>query len=333
MTERITLGHGSGGKLSAELIDGFKSVFRNPILNRLEDSAVFPFSGRMAFTTDSFVVNPLFFPGGNIGSLAVTGTVNDLCAVGAKPLHLSLALIIEEGFEFSRLKKIINSARLAAEGAGCRIVTGDTKVVEAGKADGIYINPAGCGIIPETVRLGREKIRPGDLIAVNGSLGEHAAAVLMARNEFALSGRIKSDAAPLNGLVAGLLSEFKTVHFIRDVTRGGLATILTEVSQDMSWGIEVFEEKIPFRRPVLAVAEILGLDPLYFACEGRAVFFISPKESKEFLARMKKSGLGRSARIIGRVVSGPAGRCLLRTGIGGTRVLEKLSGEQLPRIC
>ncbi len=331
--KRISLGHGSGGRLSAELIRKFARVFDNPVLNRLEDSAVFAFSGRLAFTTDSFVVSPLFFPGGDIGSLSVTGTINDLACVGADPLYLSMALIIEEGFKHGDLLKIINSAAGIARKSGVKVVTGDVKVVEAGKADGIYITTSGCGLIPEKVRLGRDRIKKGDMVLVNGPLGDHTGAVLLARNQFSFSGKIKSDAAPLNLLANRILSKMKEVHFIRDVTRGGLATILSEVTSGMEWGLEVFERAIPFRREVRGISEILGLDPMYFACEGRMVFFVSEKEGEKILALMRKEPMGKGAVIIGRVVSKPAGRALFHSRISGTRVLEPLSGEQLPRIC
>ncbi len=333
MADKITLGHGSGGKLSAELIREFLKPLGNPVLNRLEDSAVFPFCGKTAFTTDSFVVQPLFFPGGDIGSLAVSGTINDLSSVGAEPRYLSLALIIEEGFSRADLKKMIASAARTAGRAGVQIVTGDTKVVNKGKAHGLFITTSGCGLIPKSVFLGRSRIKSGDAVLVNGPVGDHAAAVMLARNEFSFSGKIKSDAAPLNGLVKKLLSRIKTVRFIRDITRGGLATILSEISEGMKWGIELNETAIPLRREVIGISEILGLDPLYFACEGRMVLFVAEEEAKEALRLLRKEPLGKGAAIIGKVAANPAGRTILRTRISGTRLLEPFSGEQLPRIC
>ena len=333
MADKITLGHGSGGKLSAELIREFLKPLGNPILNRLEDSAVFPFCGKAAFTTDSFVVQPLFFPDGDIGSLAVSGTINDLVSVGAEPRYLSLALIIEEGFSHTDLKKIIASAARTAARAGVQIVTGDTKVVDKGKAHGLFITTSGCGLIPNNVALGRNKIKIGDAVLVNGPIGDHAAAVMLARNEFSFSGKIKSDAAPLNRLIKNFLSRMKTVRFIRDITRGGLATILSEVSDEMDWGIELNETAIPLRREVIGVAEILGLDPLYFACEGRVVIFVSQEEAEKTLRLLRKDPLGKGAAIIGKVAAKPAGQAILRTRISGTRLLKPFSGDQLPRIC
>ena len=333
MENKITLGHGSGGRLSAELIREFLKPLGNPILNRLEDSAVLPLCGKVAFTTDSFVVRPLFFPGGNIGSLSVSGTINDLVSVGAVPLYLSLALIIEEGFSRTTLKKIIASAARTAAQAGVKVVTGDTKVVGRGTAHGLFITTSGCGLIPNDVTLGRNKIKVGDIVLVNGTVGDHAAAVMLARNEFSFSGKIKSDATPLNDLVNRFLSQIKTVRFIRDITRGGLATILSEVSEDMNWGIELNETAIPLRREIIGIAEILGLDPLYFACEGKVVVFIAKEEAGKALNLMREHPLGKSAAIIGKVVAKPAGRTILRTRITGTRLLESFFGDQLPRIC
>ena len=333
MTDKITLGHGSGGRLSAELIREFLKPLGNPILNYLEDSAVFSLRGKVAFTTDSFVVHPLFFPGGDIGSLSVSGTINDLVSVGAVPLYLSLALIIEEDFSRTDLKKIIASVARTAAQAGVKVVTGDTKVVGRGRAHELFITTSGCGLIPNDVTLGRNKIKIGDVALVNGPIGNHAAAVMLARNEFSFSGKIKSDAAPLNDLVKRFLSQIKTVRFIRDITRGGLATILSEVSEDMNWGIELNEAAIPLRREVIGIAEILGLDPLYFACEGKVVVFVSEKEAEKALHLMREHPLGKGAAIIGKVVTEPTGRTILRTRISGTRLLEPFSGDQLPRIC
>ncbi|MBU2495807.1 MAG: hydrogenase expression/formation protein HypE [Candidatus Omnitrophica bacterium] len=333
MADKITLGHGSGGKLSAELIREFLKPLGNPILNRLEDSAVLSLCGKMAFTTDSFVVHPLFFPGGDIGSLSVSGTINDLVSVGAVPLYLSLALIIEEDFSRADLKKIIASAARTAAQAGVKVVTGDTKVVDRGRAHGLFITTSGCGLIPDDIALGRSKIKVGDVALVNGPVGDHAAAVMLARNEFSFSGKIRSDAAPLNDLVNRFLSQLKTVRFIRDITRGGLATILSEVSDEMNWGIELNETAIPLRREVIGIAEILGLDPLYFACEGKVVVFVAKEEARKALRLMQEHPLGKGAAIIGKVVAEPAGLTILRTRISGTRLLEPFSGDQLPRIC
>ncbi len=333
MENKITLGHGSGGRLSAELIREFLKPLGNPILNRLEDSAVLSLCGKVAFTIDSFVVHPLFFPGGDIGSLSVSGTINDLVSVGAVPLYLSLALVIEEGFSRADLKKIIASVARTAAQAGVKIVTGDTKVVGRGVTHGLFITTSGCGLIPNDVTLGRNKIKVGDVALVNGPIGNHAAAVMLARNEFSFSGKIKSDAAPLNDLVERFLSQLKTVRFIRDITRGGLATILSEVSENMNWGIELNEAAIPLRREVIGIAEILGLDPLYFACEGKVVVFVSEKEAEKALHLMREHPLGKGAAIIGKVVAEPTGRTILRTRISGTRLLEPFSGDQLPRIC
>ncbi|MCX5642713.1 MAG: hydrogenase expression/formation protein HypE [Candidatus Omnitrophica bacterium] len=333
MADKITLGHGSGGKLSAELIRGFLKPLGNPILNQLADSAVFSLCGKVAFTTDSFVVHPLFFPGGDIGSLSVSGTINDLVSVGAVPRYLSLALIIEEDFSQANLKKIIASAARTAAQANVKIVTGDTKVVNRGRAHGLFVTTSGCGLVPDNIVLGRNKIKIGDVALVNGPVGDHAAAVMLARNEFSFSGKVKSDAVPLNGLVNRFLPQIKTVRFIRDITRGGLATILSEVSEGMNWGIEISETAIPMRREVIGIAGILGLDPLYFACEGRIVVFVAKEEAERMLSLMQKHPLGKGAAIIGKVVAKPAGRTILRTRISGTRLLEPFSGDQLPRIC
>ncbi len=329
----VTLAHGSGGRLTAELVKKWVAAFKNPYLQKLEDSAVLPFSGKLAFTTDSFVVKPLFFPGGDIGSLAVSGTVNDLACAGATPLYMAVALIIEEGFPMTKLDKIIASAAETAREARVSVVAGDTKVVNRGMADGLYITTSGCGSVPREINLSREEIKTGDLVLVNGNLGEHTASVMLAREEFAFAGSVKSDAAPLNDLTAYLLQNLKTVRFIRDITRGGLATVLSEISEDMNWGIDAEEEKMPFSRKVLTLADILGLDPLYFACEGRLAIVVSGGEGPKAIKLLQKHPQGRKAAIIGEVSAEHPGQVLLRTRVSGTRLVEPLRGEQLPRIC
>ena len=333
--DSILLTHGAGGKLTHDLVNGvFLRFFENEVLKRLEDSAVVPgATGRIAFTTDSYVVKPVFFPGGDIGRLAVCGTVNDLAMVGARPLGRSAAFIIEEGFAREDLERILASMRDAAREAGVEIITGDTKVVERGAAEGIYINTAGIGIVPEGVDIKSPGARPGDRVILSGPIGEHEIAVLVARGEFSLKGEVTSDCAPLNRLVERMLESGPGVHALRDPTRGGVATVLWEVARASGVGVESDEEKVPLTPEVSSACELLGFDPYYLANEGKLVAFCAPDRAEEIISRMKSDPYGDTAVAIGRVVAEHPGRVLLKTRIGGRRVLEPLSGEQFPRIC
>ncbi|MFZ2448692.1 MAG: hydrogenase expression/formation protein HypE [Syntrophobacteraceae bacterium] len=331
----IQLDQGSGGRAMHELIDGlFISALSNPLLNERNDSAVFEIVGaQIAMTTDSYVVDPIFFPGGNIGSLAVHGTVNDLAMRGAKPLYLTAGFILEEGLAFEDLKKIVLSMAEAAREAGVMVIAGDTKVVPRGKADKIFINTAGIGIVPHGIDIGGRNARPGDSVLINGTVGDHGMAVLCKREGLALENEILSDAASLNGLVALMLDACPGVHVLRDPTRGGVATTLNEIAEQSGAGIRLFEEDIPVREDVAGACEILGLDPLYVANEGKVLAVVPPEGADAVLAAMKSHPLGRDARRIGEVVSDNPGRVFLRTRIGGHRLVDMLRGEQLPRIC
>lgn len=290
-------------------------------------------TGRIAFTTDSYVVKPLFFPGGDIGRLAVCGTVNDLAMVGSGPLGLSAAFIIEEGFPREDLERILSSMREAAREAGVEVITGDTKVVERGAAEGIYINTAGVGIVPEGVDVRSDGSRPGDQVILSGPIGEHEIAVLIARGEFSLRGEVKSDCAPLNRMVERMMESGPAIHTMRDPTRGGMATVLWEVAQASGVGVVIDEEKVPVAPEVKSACDLLGFDPYYLANEGKLVAFCAPERAEEVISRMKSVPCGASAVVIGRVIADHPGRVLLKTRIGGHRVLEPLSGEQFPRIC
>ncbi len=331
--EHITLAHGAGGKATQTLIEAvFLDAFRNPLLEPLGDAARFGVDGAsLAFTTDSYVVSPLFFPGGDIGDLAVNGTVNDLAVSGAVPLHLSAGFILEEGFPVADLKRVVASMRAAAEAAGVRVVTGDTKVVERGKADGCYINTAGVGVIRRT--LGGE-VRPGDVILVSGPIGEHGVTVMLARGELDIEADLESDTAALNGLVAALLDSCGDgVRRMRDATRGGVATILNEVAADAGVAVVVEEDAIPVRPDVRGACELLGIDPLYVACEGRMVAIVSADVADSALAALRSHPLGADAAVIGRIKDDPPGLVLLKTAFGGTRICDLLVGDPLPRIC
>jgi hydrogenase expression/formation protein HypE len=333
--ERITLAHGAGGKATHTLIEAlFLDAFRNPELERMGDSAVFAAGpARIAMTTDSYVVNPLFFPGGDIGELAVNGTVNDLAMSGARPLHLSCGFILEEGFPTADLARIVASMAAAAQAAGVTIVTGDTKVVERGKADGCYINTAGVGVLERDVDLGADKARPGDAVLVSGPIGDHGITVLLARGELDIESDVTSDTAALNGLVAGLLDATSGVRCLRDATRGGVATILNEVAKASNVAVVVDERAVPMRTEVRGACEILGLDPLYVACEGRMVVIVDGAEADAALAALRGSPLGAGAAIIGTVKDDPPTLVLLKTEFGGTRIVDLLVGDPLPRIC
>ncbi len=333
--EEIRLAHGGGGRFSQQLIEEvFLPIFGNEYLNPLDDSAVLNIlSSRIAFTTDSFTVDPVFFPGGDIGRLAVCGTVNDISMVGAKPLYLSAGFIIEEGFLISDLKRIVKSASEAAEEAGVMIVTGDTKVVQRGKADGIYINTSGIGVLREGVQISASKAQIGDSIVVSGPLGYHGMAVVTSREDFGFRTKIKSDVAPLNHLVERMLETTKHIHAMRDATRGGVATVLNEIAGQSGVAIELEETKIPVAEEVKGACELLGFDPLYVANEGVLVVCLPSSEAEKIVDVMRQLPIGKKSAIIGRVVAEPTGKVVLRTQIGSHRIVDMLSGEQLPRIC
>jgi hydrogenase expression/formation protein HypE len=331
--EKILLAHGSGGKLMHDLIESFLPELANPILNRLDDSAVFEVRGRLAFTTDSYTVNPLFFPGGDIGRLAVCGTVNDLAMSGARPLYLSLALIIEEGLPVVELKKVIASIKKAADEAGVKIVTGDTKVVNQGCADRLFINTAGVGTVPEGVDISAANARPGDKIIVSGNIGDHGIAVLSQREGLKFNTPVPSDCAPLNGLVAEMVAVSKNIHSLRDPTRGGLATTLNDFAGQSKIGIRIEEDRIPVDKAVRAACELLGLDPLYIANEGKLAAAVAPEDADSILAAMRRNKYGSQATIIGEVVKEHPGRVVMRTSLGASRIIDMPVGELLPRIC
>ncbi|TFG73543.1 MAG: hydrogenase expression/formation protein HypE [Anaerolineales bacterium] len=335
MDKRILLAHGSGGMLSHELVrDIFTRHFSNPFLDPLNDAAVLSLPpGRIAMTTDSYVVQPLFFPGGNIGELAVCGTVNDLAVVGATPLYLSAGFILEEGFPLDTLEQIVISMAETARAAGVYIVTGDTKVVGRGAADGVFINTTGLGVIPENVDLSPRHLRPGDQLLINGTVGDHGLAVMMQREGMAFESALESDTAPLNDLIAKILEAAPgQVRCMRDATRGGLATILNEWAEE-NIGIQIVEQAIPVRDEVRAACEFLGLDPLYAANEGKVVIAVAPDATQAVLTALRAHPLGQSAAIIGQVTGEHVGRVVLQTPYGARRIVQMLTGAQLPRIC
>lgn len=334
----ITLSHGSGGKATHNLIEGvFGPAFSNPLLDRMDDAAIFTLGGptsRLAFTTDSYVVNPLFFPGGDIGKLAVHGTINDLAMAGARPLYLSAGFILEEGLAISDLRRIVDSMAGAAREAGVTIVTGDTKVVQRGKADGLFINTAGVGLVHPDAQIGQDQLRPGDVILVSGPIGDHGAAILLARESLDIESAIQSDTAPLHTLVADLLNAFgHQIHSLKDPTRGGVATSLNEMAQASEMAVVLDEAAIPVRTDVRGICEILGLDPLTIANEGKLLAVVAPEIAEAALSLMQAHPLGREAAIIGTVQAEPPAMVFMRTAIGGKRVLDMLVGDPLPRIC
>ena len=333
--KKILLSHGSGGKLSFNLIKKlFLPNFNNPYLERLDDGAVLNIEGlKLAYTTDSYTVDPLFFKGGNIGELAVYGTVNDLAMCGATPLYLSCSFIIEEGFSLSLLEKIVLSMREASVVARVDIVTGDTKVVNRGAADKIFINTSGVGMVKEGVNISGSNAKVGDVVMINGPIGSHEIAVLSEREGFKFETDIKSDTAPLSSLVADMLRVNKDIHTLRDPTRGGLSTTLNEIALSSNVDIEINEDDIPIQEEVKAACEILGYDPLYLANEGKLVAFIPWEIAPDMLKKMKKNKYGKESKIIGRVVKKSEGKVYLNTTIGGKRIVDMLTGEQLPRIC
>jgi hydrogenase expression/formation protein HypE len=338
-TAKIILAHGSGGRLSHELVGKeFLPPWANPILDQLNDSAVFSLSRdgsgpRLAFTTDSYVVKPLFFKGGDIGRLAVCGTVNDLAMVGAEPLYLSVSFVIEEGLPLSTMRAVVRSMREVAAEAGVHIVTGDTKVVESGAADGLFVNTAGLGVVRPDVEIGGGRAEVGDTIILSGSIGDHGIAVVSQREGLEFESPVASDVAPLNRLVAAMLAASRNVHVLRDPTRGGLATTLNEIAGQSGVAVHIEEGKIPLKDGVWAACEMLGFDPLHVANEGKLVAMVAPEDAQAVLAAMRATRYGEEAAIIGEVATEPVGKVLMKTNIGGTRIVHMLVGEMLPRIC
>ena len=332
--EKILMAHGSGGKLAHELVaKRFVRALANPVLDKLDDSAVIDFSGRLAFTTDSYVVSPVFFPGGDIGKLAVCGTVNDLAMSGARPLYLSLSFVIEEGLPLSELDEIVGSVKRAAQEAGVIIATGDTKVVNRGSADRLFINTSGIGIIPDGVDISGSNARPGDRVLLSGAIGDHGIAVLSRREGLSFSTQLESDCAPLNRLVAEMLNASPNIHCLRDPTRGGLATTLNELAEQSGVSIRIEEERVPVREEVLAACEMLGLDPLYIANEGKLVSIVPAEDEDLILKAMCRNPYGREAITIGEVNAEHPGRVAMRTTIGSSRIVDMMVGDPLPRIC
>jgi hydrogenase expression/formation protein HypE len=365
MSDKILMAHGSGGQMGHELVEQvFLRYFDNPILAQLDDAAVIEVSGgkfqvsgspnlkletsdlKLAFTTDSYVVNPIFFPGGDIGKLAVCGTVNDLAMGGATPLVLSAGFILEEGLPLADLERVVASMAATARAAGVQIVTGDTKVVDRGKADRLFINTAGVGVVPPGVEVSGDRVQPGDAVILSGAVGDHGMTIMSQREGLRFDSPLESDCAPLHGLVAAMLGAFSPdgglgnaptgvgmIHCMRDPTRGGLATTLNEVAGKAGLGIEIAEQAIPVRDAVRAACELLGLDPLYVANEGKLVAFVAPEAADAVLGAMQAHEYGQEAAVIGRVTEEHAGRVVLRTSLGARRIVDMLVGEQLPRIC
>ena len=332
---KILLDHGSGGKASHDLIkDTFFPQFKNPLLLECDDSAVFNMgNARLAFSTDSYVVDPIFFPGGDIGSLAIHGTVNDLAMRGARPLYLSVGFIIEEGFDLSDLEKILISMKSAANEADVLVVTGDTKVVSRGNADKLFINTSGIGIIEGDIDISGQNARAGDKVIISGTIGDHGIAVLSCREGLELDFPLSSDSAPLNKLVFEMLGASSNIHVLRDPTRGGIGTSLNEIAAQSGVGIKIIEEEIPIRSEVLGACELLGLDPLYIANEGKLISLVDPLYADRVLSTMKANKYGQEACIIGEVVPDHNGKVFMHTRVGGTRMVDMLTGAQLPRIC
>ena len=334
MEDKILLGHGSGGKLSHDLVEqDFVPILQNPLLEKLDDAAVFELSGRLAFTTDSHVVDPIFFPGGDIGKLAVFGTVNDLAMSGARPLYLSIALVIEEGLSRVELDRVMKSVAEATREAGVKIITGDTKVVNRGAADKLFINTAGIGLVPPGVDISGSKARPGDKIILSGSIGDHGIAVISQREGLQFRVPVESDCAPLHNMVAEMLEVSSDIRCLRDPTRGGLASTLNELAQQSGVGIRIDEERIPVQDAVRAACELLGFDPLYVANEGKLVAVVPAEKAEGILARMRDNRYGTRSAIIGEVVARHHGRVVMTTNLGASRIVDMLTGELLPRIC
>jgi hydrogenase expression/formation protein HypE len=335
-TDQIMLGHGSGGQMSHDLIAKlFMPRFTNPALRAANDAAVVqPVPGaRLAISTDSHVVTPLFFPGGDIGRLAVCGTVNDVAMMGATPLYLTAGFILEEGLSLDVLKRVVESMRVAAQEAGVDIIAGDTKVVEKGKADGLYVNTTGVGALTPDVDIGGAQAVPGDVVILSGPMGDHGIAVLAARGDLGLAVKVSSDVAPLNHLVGAILVASRQIHVLRDPTRGGVATTLNEIARQSQVGILLDEASLPVRPAVAAVCELLGFDPLYVANEGKLLAVVERQDAEKVLSAMRGMRYGQDAVIIGQVQAEPQGRVLIKTRLGSTRIVDMLAGEMLPRIC
>ncbi len=333
--DKISLDHGSGGRISHNLTaEMMLTVFDNAILSELNDGAIFKIEGlRLAFSTDTYTVDPIFYPGGNIGDLSIYGTVNDIAMCGAIPLFLSVGLLIEEGFSISDLDNIVSRMGKAAANAGVKVVTGDTKVVPKGAADKIFINTSGIGVIPDGVDVGSIKAQPGDKIILSGTIADHGITILTQREGMSFESTVTSDSAPLNHMVAKMFAAGKKIHVLRDPTRGGIGTALNEIAEKSAIGIKIFEDKIPIKKEVAGICELLGFDPLYLANEGKLLAFVAAEESQKILEAMRSDDLGKNAAIIGEVVADYPGQVFLETRIGGTRIVDMLTGEQLPRIC
>jgi hydrogenase expression/formation protein HypE len=334
MDDKVLLAHGSGGRLSHELIEKYiVPHLKNTFLERMDDSAAIDLSGRLAFTTDSYVIKPIFFPGGDIGRLAVCGTINDLATSGAVAKYLSLGLIIEEGFPFADLERIISSVASTAKEAGVIVVTGDTKVVDHGSADGIFINTSGIGVIPQGVDISGSRATEGDRVIITGTIGDHGIAVMAQREGLKFNLPVESDCAPLNGLVADIINISPQIHCLRDPTRGGLATTLNELAHQSGVGIQIHEQSIPVKDAVRGMSEILGLDPLYIANEGKMVIITAPEDADRIIETLHGNKYGKDAAVIGEVTSQHKGRVVLKTGLGASRIVDMLTGDLLPRIC
>ena len=333
--DKILLDHGSGGKISHHLTtDMLLPVFDNPILAQLNDGAIFELEGlRIAFSTDSYTVDPIFFPGGSIGDLAINGTVNDVAMCGGNPVYLSVGLIIEEGFAVKDLEKIVAEMGQAAEKASVTVVTGDTKVVPKGAVDKIFINTSGLGLIPQDINIASHHARPGDQIILSGTIADHAITILTQREGLSFETSITSDTAPLNHMVNRMFSASKDIHVLRDPTRGGVGTALNEIAEKSQTGIRIYEERIPLKNEVAAACELLGFDPLYLANEGKLLAFVLPSDTDAVLAAIRENPFGKDATVIGEVVEDHSAKVIMETRIGGSRIVDMLAGEQLPRIC
>jgi len=334
MNDKVLMAHGSGGRLSHDLIEKYLMPYlANPVLNKMDDCATIALNGRIAFTTDSYVIKPLIFPGGDIGRLAVCGTINDLATSGATAKYLSLGLIIEEGFPVADLERIMSSVSETAKEAGVLVVTGDTKVVDHGSADGIFINTSGIGVIPEGIHLSGTRAKEGDKVIITGTIGDHGVSVMAQREGLKFSVPVESDCAPLNGLVSGILSVSLNIHCLRDPTRGGLATTLNELAVQSGVGIQIYQDKIPVKDAVRGMCEILGFDPLYIANEGKMVIISAPEDADSIISALHENRYGKDAAVIGEVTSQYKGRVVLKTGLGASRIVGMLTGDLLPRIC
>lgn len=333
--DKILLDHGSGGKMSHQLItDMVLPIFDNPILAVLHDGAIFNIAKqRMAFSTDTYVVDPIFFPGGSIGKLAVNGTVNDLAMCGATPLYLSAGLIIEEGLSLTDLGKILQDMALAAEKANVKVVTGDTKVVPKGAVDKIFVNTSGIGLIPRQVDISSHRARPGDKVIISGSIADHGMTVLTQREGMIFDSPVISDTAPLNHMVTKMLAAHKDIHVLRDPTRGGVGAALNEIAGKSGVGIKIYEEKVPLKKEIAGICELLGFDPFYVANEGKLIAFVAPDYAEKVLAAIRADEFGQDACIIGETIADNPGKVIMQTSIGGSRIVDMLTGEQLPRIC